>query len=492
MPPAVTGRLATGPSQVVHDEILLPQFRYEMRHLLPWYLLIEKILVLEYERLRLLPAPIGREIATLLHEIDADRLDPDSVANLSDPALAIERYVEARLSAPAPFWHVDRSRNDLQASAQLMAARHRLLRVIDGMLVAADAAVGLAARFTDAPMPGYTQGQAAQVTTPGFHLAALTDQLLWHTDRLVGAFDAANLSPLGAGAMAGQEIGFDRAEMARLAGFAGVQPHALVAVASRGWALEISAALSIFGVTLSRLLTDMQAWGGSDRGWLTVPDTLAGISSAMPQKRNMPVLERLRGKTGHLVSGYIDVAVAQRNTPFTNMVEVSKESTAGLIGLFDTADTVLRLLAAVLTEAGFDADRMRASCEGEFLGGFTLANRLTLRGGIPWRTAQVIAGRYIRRCSPPAVRRPMWRRRCYPTWPLRRVIRWTTRGPCSTVCSRWTPDWPPRRPPVRPGRSRSGRCWTRSGHGSNGRAGRSPNGTRGSRAPRPRSTTASA
>ncbi|GDY51922.1 hypothetical protein SVIO_025450 [Streptomyces violaceusniger] len=29
-------------------------------------------------------------------------------------------------------------------------------------------------------------------------------------------------------------------------------------------------------------------------------------------------------------------------------------------------------------------------------GGFTLANRLTLTHGIPWRTAQIIAGRYVR------------------------------------------------------------------------------------------------
>jgi argininosuccinate lyase len=60
----------------------------------------------------------------------------------------------------------------------------------------------------------------------------------------------------------------------------------------------------------------------------------------------------------------------------------------------------------VLDELRFDAEAMRAACEREYLGGFTLANLLTLRAGVPWRQAQVIAGRYvvaaIERDLPPA------------------------------------------------------------------------------------------
>ncbi|MEK8104315.1 hypothetical protein NKG94_02605 [Micromonospora sp. M12] len=38
---------------------------------------------------------------------------------------------------------------------------------------------------------------------------------------------------------------------------------------------------------------------------------------------------------------------------------------------------------------------MLDACEREYLGGFSLANTLTLDEGVPWRQAQVIAGRYI-------------------------------------------------------------------------------------------------
>jgi argininosuccinate lyase len=126
----------------------------------------------------------------------------------------------------------------------------------------------------------------------------------------------------------------------------------------------------------------------------------------MPQKKNFPILERIRGRTAHLSSLHLDMAIGQRSTPYTNMVEVSKEAGANLYGLFEAARSVLRLFTTVLDGLRFDAGAMRAACEREYLGGFTLANLLTLRAGVPWRRAQVIAGRYvvaaIERDLPPA------------------------------------------------------------------------------------------
>jgi argininosuccinate lyase len=128
---------------------------------------------------------------------------------------------------------------------------------------------------------------------------------------------------------------------------------------------------------------------------IDLPDDLVGISSAMPQKRNLPILERIRGKTAHVSAAYVDILLGQRSTPYTNLVEVSKEAGAGLLPMISTTRSILRLLATVFEHLQFREDRMRTACEGEYLGGFALANLLTLRGGIPYRTAQVIAGRFI-------------------------------------------------------------------------------------------------
>ncbi|MGW2248617.1 lyase family protein [Kitasatospora sp. NPDC001660] len=391
----LTGRITTGPHELLHDEVLAPQFEFELEHLLPWYLAIEKVLALEYRRLGLIDAGQAELIGKALHGITATAITADPEHNMSDIAFALERYVDHRLPAPVPAWHVDRSRNDLQACAQVMFARHQLSLTADALLAFGRSAHRLAGRTAELLMPGYTHAQAAQVITPGYYLAAVGEEVLQAARRLLTAYDEIDLCPLGAGAMAGQELPWDRDRSARLLGFAGPRPHALVAVASRDWALRITGELSQFGVVLSRFTTDLISWGSSEYGFIDLPDAYAGISSAMPQKKNFPLLERIRGKTAHLTAFHLDVLTGQRNTAYSNSVEVSKEAGTHVLTAFRTARSALALATAVLDNLEFRADRMREACEREYLGGFTLANLLTLDEGIPWRMAQVVAGGYV-------------------------------------------------------------------------------------------------
>lgn len=389
----LSGRINAVPAEVWHEEVLAPQFAYEVDHLLPWYVAIEKVLLLEYVRLGLVDSATAQAVAGRLSEVTPDRVRADPAANMSDISFALERHVTDAVAVPN--WHVDRSRNDFQATAQLLAAREWTVGAAEGLLELGAAVADLAGRTADLPMPGQTHFQAAQITSPGFHLAALGEEILRTLRRLRFSHGELDASPLGSGAMAGQELAWDRDRMARLLGFGRVQPHALVGVASRGWALSVAADAAAFGVALGRFTTDLMIWGGSGHGFLDLPDSLAGISSAMPQKKNFPVLERIRGRCAHLTAYQADLAVTQRATPYTNLVEVSKEAGANLLTLFTTLRSALRLATAVIANLEFRADRMRAACEREYLGGFTLANLLTLRCGVPWRQAQVIAGRYI-------------------------------------------------------------------------------------------------
>jgi argininosuccinate lyase len=395
----LSGRIRGGPSDLLHDEVLAPQFRFEVRHLLPHYVAIEKTLAAEYVRMGHLTPGEAHDIAVLLDGVGTDTLSARPDANMSDIAFAIERHVEAGLPRPAVRWHVDRSRNDLQACAQTMFGRGQVAALAAALLDLDAVVLDRAQATCELPMPGYTHFQAAQVITPGFHLAALSEHLLHTQRRLLHAYDGIDACPLGAGAMAGQELPWDRARTARLLGFARPQPNALTAVASRRWSAEATAELSLLGAALSRFTTDLLTWGGSEYGFIELPDELSGISSAMPQKKNYPVLERIRGRTGHLTAFHTDVLLGQRNTPFCNLVEVSKEAGTHVLAAFDSAHGTVRLLTEVMRRLTFRADRMRAVCEREYLGGFSLANALTLTRDVPWRTAQVIAGRYIVRAA---------------------------------------------------------------------------------------------
>ncbi|WP_229922575.1 argininosuccinate lyase [Streptomyces morookaense] len=392
---ALSGRIAGGPSALLHDEVLEPQFRFESRHLIGHYVAIEKVLAAEYERMDILTPGEAHAVAARLDGVGTATLTARPGANMSDIAFALERHVEQGLERPVARWHVDRSRNDLQSCAQLMFGRDRLAGFARSLLELGAAARDLAEATRELPMPGYTHFQAAQVITPGFYLAAVGEQVLHSTRRLLATYDGIDACPLGAGAMAGQELPWDRDRMARLLGFARPQPSALTSVASRRWSAETTAELGLLGAALSRFATDLLTWGSSEYGFIELPDELSGISSAMPQKKNYPVLERIRGRTAHLGAFHLDALLGQRNTPFCNLVEVSKEANTHLLDAFESAHGTVRLFTEVLRRLSFRPERMREACEREFLGGFSLANALTLTAGVPWRTAQVVAGRYV-------------------------------------------------------------------------------------------------
>ncbi|MFF2013536.1 argininosuccinate lyase [Streptomyces sp. NPDC058195] len=394
-PAPLSGRVAGSPSALWHEEVLGPHFQYEVTRLLPWYIAIEKVLAVEYARLGVITDADARALGGALHTADAEALVADPEANMSDISFALERYVEQRLPRPVPSWHVDRSRNDLQATAQLMFGRHELAGAAEALLGFGEAVHRLAGANRELPMPGHTHFQAAQIISPGYYLAAVSEQVLHTLRRLLSTYDGLDASPLGSGAMAGQELAWDRDRMARLLGFQRSQPVALTGIASRGWVAEVTADMGVLGLALSRFATDLLTWGSSEFGFIDLPDELCGISSAMPQKKNFPVLERIRGRTAHLPTYHLDAVLGQRNTPYTNLVEVGKEAGANLANAYATLRSVLRLFTEVIDRLVFRADRMRAACEREYLGGFALANTLTLQEGVPWRRAQVVAGAYI-------------------------------------------------------------------------------------------------
>ncbi len=392
---SLTGRISKSPSELMHELILQPQFDYEMKHLLPFYIWIEKAMLLEYRRMGLIKQAEVEEIANVLSQINIESLLAKREYNMSDIAFAIEKWVEKHTEKLPVAWHLDRSRNDFQATAQLMFGRQCLMNTIKQMLELVETLHRVADRYMDTPMPGYTHYQSAQVITPGFYMLAIAENVLAAVERMQFLYAGINRSPLGSGAMAGQELNWNREELAVQLGFDAPVRHALLGVASRDWTLQIGAELSSFSVMLSRFMTDLICWGSSEYGFIELPDELSGISSSMPQKKNFPVLERLRAKTAHVSAFYTDFVMAQRSTAYTNLVETSKEAGSHFATQYQTMNDVLVLLDHVLQHVVFKEQSMLDACKKEYLGGFTMANLLTLEYGVPTRQAQVMAGRYI-------------------------------------------------------------------------------------------------
>lgn len=195
----LTGRIASTPARLLHDEVLEPQFRYEVEYLLPAYIQIELAMLLEYVRMGLITRQDALEIARALQAAERGTVAPDPGRNMSDISFALERHVEGLLSRPVPCWHIDRSRNDVQACAQVMFGRSQWLETADELGQLIQSIHRLAVRYRSVPMPGYTHYQPAQIITPGFYLSSINGEFVQAMTRWMHIYDDMNQCPLGAG-----------------------------------------------------------------------------------------------------------------------------------------------------------------------------------------------------------------------------------------------------------------------------------------------------
>src|SRR5205823_5196437 len=116
--------------------------------------------------------------------------------------------------------------------------RRAIDRLDAGIVGLERALVGLAERDGEAVLPGMTHIQPAQPVLLAHHLLAYVEMLERDRGRLADARRRANISPLGAGALAGAGYPLDRGATARELGFDGVTANSIDAASDRDLAVE--------------------------------------------------------------------------------------------------------------------------------------------------------------------------------------------------------------------------------------------------------------
>src|SRR5439155_1884058 len=153
---------------------------------------------------------------------------------------AIERRVTELAGPAGAKLHTGRSRNDQVATDVRLFAKRALLevagRVVELQQVLHDRAK--AAMAADIQLPGYTHLQRAQPVPLAHHLLAHAWALARDIDRLVDARRRLDVSPLGAGALAGSSLPLDPDAVAAELRFAARFENSLDAVADRDFVAE--------------------------------------------------------------------------------------------------------------------------------------------------------------------------------------------------------------------------------------------------------------
>ncbi|NBO33447.1 MAG: argininosuccinate lyase [Actinobacteria bacterium] len=302
------------------------------------------------------------------------------VASDEDIHTAIERRVTELAGTAGAKLHTARSRNDQVATAlrlfakrEITATAHRTLALIDVLDRRADDA-------GDAYLPGYTHLQRAQPVLLSHHLRAHAWALARDVERLLDAVARLDVSPLGAGALAGTSLPIDPTDTQRRLGFARVFANSLDAVSDRDFVAEALFTLAMVGLHLSRLGEEWVLWTTEEFGFATLSDRHATGSSMLPQKKNADIAELARGKAGRLVGNLTGLLTTLKGLPLS----------------LDQVNRGLEAMADMVLAAVFNVAAMRAAADAPAAVATDIAEWLVARG-MPFRQAHAKVGELVSR-----------------------------------------------------------------------------------------------
>ncbi len=338
------------------------------------------------------------ETRTLVSGLEALRAELAAGQLTWDPALEdvhmnLEAALEARIGPLARKLHTGRSRNDQVATDLRLWTRAAVDRLDAGLLAMERSLVGLAERHGDVILPGTTHNQPAQPVLFAHHLLAYVEMLERDRGRFADARRRLNVSPLGAGALAGAGYQLDREATARDLDFDGVTGNSMDAVSDRDFVVEVLAAAALAMVHLSRLAEEITWWSNPRFGFVRVADAFSTGSSMMPNKRNPDPAELVRGRSARVIGSLTGMLGLLKGLPLTYQRDL-QEDKAQLFEVVGVLEASLGVMSGLMDTLLVDAPRMRAAADEGYITATAVADSL-VRAGLPFRSAHHVVGTLV-------------------------------------------------------------------------------------------------
>src|SRR3954453_663660 len=334
---------------------------------------------------------LERGLVSLRDDVEAGRIAWDP--SLEDVHLNLETLLTERVGPVGGKLHTGRSRNDQVATDLRLWTRRAVGRLDEALVILERALVDLADREGDAVIPGATHIQPAQPVLFAHHLLAYVEMLERDRGRLRDARGRLNVSPLGAGALAGAGYPLDRAATAGGLGFDGVSANSLDPVSDRDFAVETMAAVALGMVHLSRLAEEITWWSNPRFGFVRVADAFSTGSSMMPNKKNPDPAELVRGRAARVIGELTGTLSLLKGLPLAYQRDL-QDGVAPLIDAVTVYESSLDVMTGLVATLTIDATRMAEAAREGYTAATAVADTL-VRRGIAFRTAHHIVGSLV-------------------------------------------------------------------------------------------------
>ena len=290
-----------------------------------------------------------------------------------------------------------RSRNDQIATLIRSYLRDQASVISTLVTDLVEVLVSRAEEHLGVAMPGRTHFQHAQPVQLSHHLLAHAWPLVRDLERLQDWLKRANLSPYGAGALAGNTLGLDPNIVARELGFVAPTQNSIDATASRDVVAEFSFIAALIGINLSRFAEEIIIWASAEFDYIKLHDAYSTGSSIMPQKKNPDIAELARGKAGRLIGDLTGLLATLKGLPLAYNRDLQEDKEP----VFDAVDTLTVLLPAftgMVATLEFNRNRLELLAPA----GFSLATDVAewlVKQRVPFRDAHEITGKLVSYCE---------------------------------------------------------------------------------------------
>ncbi|HWW85201.1 MAG TPA: argininosuccinate lyase [Vicinamibacterales bacterium] len=310
----------------------------------------------------------------------------------------VEQLIVAACGEEVAGWlHTARSRNDIDMTMYRMRQRELVLALFAASLDLRRALLDLASRHHETIFAAHTHTQRAQPTTIAHYLLAVVEQLERDGTRLKGAYAHTNQCPLGACAITGTGFPIDRQLTSDLLGFLGPTGNTYGSIATVDYLLESASTTAVLLTGLGRFIQDLLLWSTAEFDYVRFGEGFVQSSSIMPQKRNPVAIEHARAIASKAVGQAQAIVTSVHNTPFGDIVDTEDDLQPLVFAMFRDATRVVKLVAATLTTAQFDAAALEKRAGAGWTTLTELADTLVRDHRVPFRTAHRVATRLMER-----------------------------------------------------------------------------------------------
>ncbi|MFN7250653.1 MAG: argininosuccinate lyase [Anaerobacillus sp.] len=313
-----------------------------------------------------------------------------------DIHLNIEKFLIDEIGEVGGKLHTGRSRNDQVATDMHLYLRTQVKEIMESIKHLQEAILEQGKQHVETILPGYTHLQRAQPVSFAHHLMTYFWMLERDYERYSDSLKRINISPLGAGALAGTTFPIDRDYTAELLGFDGIYENSMDAVSDRDFIVEFLSNSAMVMMHLSRFCEELILWSSQEFQFVEIDDAFATGSSIMPQKKNPDMAELIRGKTGRVYGNLFSLLTVLKGLPLAYNKDMQEDKE----GMFDTVHTVkgsLQIFAGMIETMKVLGGNMEKATNEDFSNATELADYLATKG-MPFRAAHEVVGKLVLHC----------------------------------------------------------------------------------------------